>query len=131
MSTTVGSFTPPARSVPPIRDPRPIDQRTEGSRTWRDDVEEALKARRVGAQLREGKPKSFRPVVKKIDAPASHSAVISIDHARRFGLPAESPELESKEWQLLWSLWIRYFSMGCWPRGNRAIYEDELASHVG
>ena len=66
MSTTVGSFTPPARSVPPIRDPRPIDQRTEGSRTWRDDVEEALKARRVGAQLREGKPKSFRPVVGKI-----------------------------------------------------------------
>ena len=62
MSTTVGSFTPPARSVPPIRDPRPIDQRTEGSRTWRDDVEEALKARRVGAQLREGKPKRSRRV---------------------------------------------------------------------
>jgi len=66
-----------------------------------------------------------------INAPASHSSVISIDHARRFGLPAESPELESKEWQLLWNLWTRYFSMGCWPRGNRAIYEGELASHVG
>ena len=66
-----------------------------------------------------------------IDAPSSHSAVISVDHATGYGLPAESADVNSEEWQLIWELWTRYFSEGCWPAGQKAIYEGIHASHPG
>lgn len=66
-----------------------------------------------------------------IDAPSSHSAVISVDHATGYGLPAERADVNSEEWQLIWELWTRYFSEGCWPAGQKAIYEGIHASHPG
>jgi len=66
-----------------------------------------------------------------IDAPSSHSAVISVDHATGYGLPAESADVNSEEWRLIWELWTRYFSEGCWPAGQEAIYEGIHASHPG
>lgn len=66
-----------------------------------------------------------------IDAPHSHSAVISVDHAVAYGLPARYADVDSREWQLIWQLWTRYFAMGCWPRGDNAIYEGVRVSHPG
>lgn len=66
-----------------------------------------------------------------IDAPTSHSAVISVDHAQSFGLPAVPAKLDSESWRIVWSLWTHYFAQGCWPNGNRAIYEGVRASHEG
>lgn len=66
-----------------------------------------------------------------IDAPASHSAVISVDHAIHYGLPAERADVGSEQWRLIWELWTCYFAMGCFPRGSRAIYEGARVSHAG
>lgn len=37
-----------------------------------------------------------------IDAPSSHSAVILVDHAVDYGLPAEQADVTSEQWQLTW-----------------------------
>lgn len=65
-----------------------------------------------------------------IDEPTSHSAVISPQTARRLGLPVVEPDLDSEIWQLVWSLWTRYFNLGCFPAGPVAVYEGKRASHV-
>lgn len=65
-----------------------------------------------------------------IDDPASHSAVIPVDSAKQFGLPAEAANYTSETWQIVWALWTRYFSMGAFPAGNTAIYEGKMASHI-
>lgn|GEM_PF-388471 len=65
-----------------------------------------------------------------IDDPASHSAVISVDAACRYGLPAEAADPNGEEWQIVWSLWTRYFTLGCFPVGPVAIYEGARASHI-
>ena len=65
-----------------------------------------------------------------IDDPSSHSAVISVNAARQFGLPAEAADPSSESWSLIWSLWTRYFAMGCFPAGPVAIYEGRRASHA-
>ncbi|MCL2465868.1 MAG: hypothetical protein FWF02_08625 [Micrococcales bacterium] len=64
-----------------------------------------------------------------IEAPTSHSAVVSADDAIRLGLPAIKADPASDQWRLLWSLWTRYFAMGCWPAGLNAVYEGVRASH--
>lgn len=68
------------------------------------------------------------PLIKD---PTSHSAVISAEAALGYGLPAETADPQCVEWQMLWALWTRYFALGCWPRGNHAIYEGRRASHIG
>jgi Serine dehydrogenase proteinase len=65
-----------------------------------------------------------------IDDPKSHSAVISCDAARRFGLPAEPAELSSIAWTLIWQLWTRYFVLKCFPAGTTAVYEGRRASAI-
>ena len=65
-----------------------------------------------------------------IDEPTSHSAVLNSIDAARLGLPAVAADPDSLTWKLLWSLWTRYFVMGCWPNGSTAIYEGRRASHV-
>ena len=53
--------------TPALRDPRVVTDRDGKSRAnWQDQARLALEARRQGAQLREGKLKSFRPVVGRI-----------------------------------------------------------------
>ncbi|MDR3360361.1 MAG: ATP-dependent Clp protease proteolytic subunit [Bifidobacteriaceae bacterium] len=66
-----------------------------------------------------------------IDAPTSHSAVITADDAVELGLPVEKADTSSPQWKLLWDLWARYFNLGCFPAGNRSIYEGRRASHTG
>lgn len=91
---------------------------------------EALKSQgtRSGDEVRTLTEKLQAPL---IDVPSSHSAVISADDATHLGLPVIKADTMSQEWQVLWSLWTRYFAMGCWPRGLNAIYEGERVSHAG
>jgi hypothetical protein len=65
-----------------------------------------------------------------IDDSSSHSAVLPVHVAAKFGLPAVPADPASKEWGLIWSLWTRYFALGGFPSGNTAIYEGRRASHV-
>jgi len=65
-----------------------------------------------------------------IDEPTSHSAVISCDAAKRFGLPAEPADPDSQEWAIIWSLWTRYFTLGAFPVGSVAVYEGDRASQI-
>ncbi|WP_259460473.1 SDH family Clp fold serine proteinase [Propionibacterium australiense] len=95
---------------------------------------EALMQEALSAQGRdEEQVQALASALKEplIDAPTSHSAVISVDHAAGYGLPAERADVSSEEWRLIWGLWTRYFAMGCWPRGEHAIYEGARASHAG
>jgi hypothetical protein len=65
-----------------------------------------------------------------IDEPKSHSAVIDVQAAQKFGLPAEPYDPASDEWRRVWELWTRYFTLGCWPAGITAVYEGRRASHI-
>lgn len=65
-----------------------------------------------------------------IDEPQSHSAVIDVQAAKKFGLPAEPYDLSSGEWGRVWELWTRYFTLGCWPAGFTGVYEGRRASHI-
>ncbi|WP_316670269.1 ATP-dependent Clp protease proteolytic subunit [uncultured Propionibacterium sp.] len=92
-------------------------------------MQEALRAQ--GREEEEVEALASKLKEPLIDAPSSHSAVISVDHAVDYGLPAERADVASEQWQLIWRLWTRYFAMGCWPMGERAIYEGARASHAG
>jgi hypothetical protein len=59
-----------------------------------------------------------------IDDPKSHSAILSAPDAIRYGLPVTEADPWSDQWQLLWRLWIKY-----WSLGNRA-YESVKASEL-
>lgn len=65
-----------------------------------------------------------------IDDLTDHSATVGPRLAQRIGLPVEEVDLNSDEWKRVWELWTRYFSLGCFPNGRRAVYEGRLASQV-
>jgi hypothetical protein len=65
-----------------------------------------------------------------IDEPTSHSAVISCDAAKSFGLPAEVADADSEQWAIVWSLWTRYFNLGAFPNGSVAVYEGDRPSQI-
>lgn len=71
---------------------------------------------------------ALRPAL--IDEPTSHSAVVSADAARTLGLPIRDAVPSDAAWTTIWSLWTRYFSLGCFPVGPCAIYEGARASQV-
>lgn len=91
-------------------------------------VAEALAAAgRNEAQVKKLTKKLRAPL---INDPASHSAVISATAAKSFGLPAESADPRSADWNLVWQLWTRYFVLGCFPVGRTAAYEGKRVSHI-
>lgn len=65
-----------------------------------------------------------------IEEPTSHSAVISCDAAKKFGLPAQPADPASETWAIIWSLWTRYFNLGAFPVGSVAVYEGDRASQI-
>ncbi|MFT4294562.1 MAG: hypothetical protein QM582_04020 [Micropruina sp.] len=65
-----------------------------------------------------------------IDDPTDHAATVGPKLAERIGLPVEVADLDSESWTIIWQLWTRYFALGCYPAGARAIYEGRLASHM-
>lgn len=92
-------------------------------------VREALQAngRRSPDEVETLAQQLHRPLIEE---PASHSAVIPCDAAAAFGLPATSADPSSEPWRLIWALWTRYFTLGCFPAGQVAVYEGEKASLV-
>ena len=93
-------------------------------------MKEALKSQggRTDDEVKGLAAKLQGPLIK---APTMHSAVISADDALALGLPVIKADTTGAEWKVLWSLWTRYFAMGCWPANLNAIYEGERASHGG
>jgi hypothetical protein len=91
-------------------------------------VQEAL----MCASRESGEVGKLAAALKKplIDEPATHSAGVSADRAAELGLPAESADVTSPQWQLLWNLWTRYYELGCWPAGQVAVYEGRRASQI-
>ena len=49
-----------------LSEPQPVPGSGEEQTRWDEQVRTAMDARRMGAQLRRGKPKSFRPVGGRI-----------------------------------------------------------------
>jgi hypothetical protein len=92
-------------------------------------VSEALKSneRRTSDQVADLTEALRAPL---IDEAHSHSAVISAAAAAEFGLPVERADVSSEQWAIIWALWTRYFTLGCWPAGPGAAYEGRRASHL-
>jgi hypothetical protein len=59
-----------------------------------------------------------------------HSAVIPVHVASQLSLPAVAADPGSDSWALIWSLWTRYFTLGCFPAGQVAVYEGNRASNI-
>ncbi len=60
-----------------------------------------------------------------IEAPKSHSAVISASDAQGFGLPVEEADPASSRWQAIWRLYMEYLVLS-----NLSVYEGQTASQV-
>lgn len=65
-----------------------------------------------------------------IEQPAAHTAVISAAYAAELGLPVEAADVNSRSWQLIWNLWVRYYTLECFPAGATAAYEGSRASAI-
>lgn len=63
-----------------------------------------------------------------ITAPHSHAAVIGAQEAALAGLPVSQLGPDSPQWQAIWALWTRYFTLGdiAWV----SVYEGVRASQV-
>ena len=89
-----------------------------------DLVEEALKSNpdRSEDEVAELKKTLRKPL---IDAPKSHAALLGADDAATAGLPVTKVDPRSRQWEMIWRLWARYFALGA-PR----VYEGRSASKV-
>lgn len=93
-------------------------------------IDEALQCRseELGGDERRALVQSLRgPLVDEL---TQHAATVGPKLAARIGLPVEVADLAGPSWAIIWELWTRYFSMGCFPNGRRAIYEGRLASQT-
>ena len=67
-----------------------------------------------------------------IDREQHHGALFSADDAETAGLPVLKPDLRSRQWQILWRLWAKYFRLVT-ENGvvtNTGIYENSRVSHI-
>ena len=62
-----------------------------------------------------------------IDRPRTHSALFSVRDAIAAGLPAQEVGLQSEQWQMLWSLWTKYYTLLSSGQA-RSIYEGHRVS---
>jgi hypothetical protein len=62
---------------------------------------------------------------KLVDLPRDHGAVFDAHDAREAGLPVIDADPHGEQWQIVWHLWTKYFSLG-----NASIYEGRVASQV-
>jgi hypothetical protein len=82
----------------------------------RDEAESAVLADRLRGPL--------------VDEAMTHSATVGPVHAQSLGLPVDVADMDGTQWALVWALWTRYFQLGAWPAGNRAVYEGNRASQI-
>ncbi len=59
-----------------------------------------------------------------IGKPQSHDAIFGAQEATAAGLPVLQADPRSRQWELLWRLWAKYFALGS------RVYEGERASQV-
>jgi hypothetical protein len=59
-----------------------------------------------------------------IEDPKSHGAILGVDDAAGFGLPVTRANPRSDQWQMIWRLWIKYWS------SNTRTYEGLTASKL-
>ena len=62
-----------------------------------------------------------------IDRPRTHSALFSVRDAIAAGLPAQEVGLQSEQWQMIWSLWTKYYTLISSGQA-RSIYEGRRVS---
>lgn len=62
-----------------------------------------------------------------INRPRTHSALFSVRNAIDAGLPAQEVALQSEQWQMVWSLWTKYFTL-LYSGQIRGIYEGRRVS---
>lgn len=89
-----------------------------------DLVEEALGSNpdRTPEQITALKEAVREPLIER---PMSHAAIFGAVDAQAAGLPAETADPASEQWQMVWRLWTKYVALGP-PR----IYEGERASRL-
>jgi hypothetical protein len=59
-----------------------------------------------------------------IDLPREHGAVFGADDALKAGLPVIRADPKGEQWQIIWRLWAKYFTL------NSYVYEGRLASQI-
>ena len=64
-----------------------------------------------------------------IERPAAHTALFSADDACEAGLPVIKADPSERQWQIIWSLWAKYFTLG--SKLNSGVYENAQVSQIG
>lgn len=87
-----------------------------------DQLEEALKSNpnRSDDEVRKLRDTLIELLIER---PRSHSALFSAQDAINAGLPVKDADPLSEQWQMIWRLWTKYYTLGT------SIYEGERASH--
>ena len=93
-----------------------------------DQLEEALKSNP------DRKPEEVEKLKKNLEGPMiernpTHAALFSADDAIKAGLPVIKADPSQRQWQLIWRLWAKYFSLG--DKLYSGIYESNRVSQVG
>ncbi len=88
-----------------------------------DLLEEAL---RSNPDRTEEQCAALRQALKEplIGKPQSHDAIFGAQEATTAGLPVLHADPRSRQWEVLWRLWAKYFALGS------RVYEGERASQV-
>jgi membrane-bound ClpP family serine protease len=105
-----------------------VEQARSATKRTYDLIEEALTCRGLDADGRETVTAAIKGPL--IDDAKNHAATVGPELAQRMGLPVELADPNSGSWNLIWSLWTRYFQLGAWPAGQNAVYEGRRASQV-
>jgi hypothetical protein len=89
-----------------------------------DLLEEALASNpdRTAAVVAALKKKLRPPLIQR---PKTHAAIFSADDALKADLPIIKAEIEGEQWQRVWRLWAKYWTMGAFR-----VYEGVQASHI-
>ena len=64
-----------------------------------------------------------------ITDPKVHSAIFGAREAATAGLPVLEPHTSGKQWQIIWRLWTKYFTL-MQGTNQTLIYESRTASQV-
>ncbi len=92
-----------------------------------DQLGEALKGNpdRTPREVTRLKRNLKGPMIEKA---ATHGALFGADDAIKAGLSVIKADPAGKQWQMIWRLWAKYFSLG--PRAG-GVYENAKISQVG
>ena len=101
--------------------------RSELARSY-DLIKEALECTKLDAPARARLLRKLQGPL--VDESTSHGATIGPVAAEQLGLPVTVADPDGSRWQIIWSLWTRYFALGAWPAGAVSVYEGRHASQI-